>query len=90
MDLTKVFAVLTVLCALTSIGFGVRIANELRARGVRANPLLVKWMMFHYLREYKRVTVAETGEVGPLYYACSAALVLTLVLAFAMILTRSL
>ncbi len=88
MDPGLVLALLAVICALISIGFGVRIANELRARGVQANPLLVRWMIFRYLSVYRRVTLEETGQVGPLYHACSIASFSAGVLAVAAILTR--
>ena len=83
-------ALLAVICALTAVGFGVRIANELRARGIQANPLLVRWMIFRYLSVYKRVTLEETGQVGPLYHACSIASLLAGVFAVAGILTKAL
>jgi hypothetical protein len=79
---------LAVACALTSVGFGIRIANDLRARGLQANPLLVRWMIFRYLSVYKRVTLEETGKVGPLYHYCSTASALAAAFAFAGILTK--
>jgi hypothetical protein len=81
MDAGMVLGVLAIICALTSIGFGVRIASQLRSRGIRANPLLVRWMIFKYLAEYKRVTLEEAGRVGPLHRACTTALILAAVFA---------
>ena len=88
MDMALVLMLLAVACALTSVGFGIRIANELRARGLQANPLMVRWMIFRYLSMYKRVTLEETGEVGPLYGACSTASALAAAFAVAGILTK--
>lgn len=88
MDLALVLMLLAVICALTGVGFGIRIANELRARGLQANPLFVRWMIFRYLSVYKRVTLEETGEVGPFYQACSIASSLAAVFAVAGILTK--
>jgi hypothetical protein len=34
---------------------------------------MVRWMIFRYMSLYKRVTLEETGEVGPFYHACSIA-----------------
>jgi len=42
-------------------------------------------MIFHYLAKYKRVTVEETGEVGPLYHGCSTASAWALVFGIATI-----
>ena len=88
MDLGLVLALLAVVCALISVGFGIRIANELRARGIQANPLMVRWMIFRYMSEYRRVTLEETGQVGRLYHACSSVSALAAVLAIAAILMR--
>ena len=88
--ISLVLALLAVACALTALGFGIAIANYLRERGHKANPLLVKWMIFHYLAKYKRVTAEETGEVGSLYHGCSTAAAWALVLGIAAILTQGL
>ena len=53
------------------VSAGVRIANELRARGIAANPTLVRWMICKYMEAYGRVTVKESGQVGPLFYQCA-------------------
>lgn len=73
MSLALAAAIIALICAFTSLGFGIRIANELRSRGIQANPLFIRWMIFRYLSVYKRVTLEETGQVGPLYGACSTA-----------------
>ncbi len=87
MSSTEILALLALLCALTALGFGVGIANELRARGLHGNPLLIRFMIFRYLATYKRVTVEETGEIGPLYRPCATAGALALFLMFAMVVT---
>ncbi len=83
MNVTAVLAVFALMSALTSLGFGVAIANALRARDIKANPWLVRFMIFRYMAEYKRVTVSETGTVGSLYYGCSASGTAALVLGIA-------
>lgn len=87
MTATEILAMLALICALTALGFGVGIANALRSRGLQANPLLIRFMVFRYLATYKRVTVEETGEIGPLYHPCATAGTLALLLMFAMIVT---
>ena len=71
MNVGIVLALLAIGCALGTVFTGVKMANELRARGVPANPALVRWMIFRYMAEYRRVTLKETGRVGPLYHACA-------------------
>jgi len=73
MELMNVLAFLAVVCALVAGGFLIRIAIELRARGLDAHPVKVRWMLFSYLNEYRRVTAEETGRAGPLYSVCSIA-----------------
>ena len=89
-NISYVLAILGLVCAFTSLGFAIAIANDLRARGLSANPLFVKWMVFRYLAVYKRVTLEETGEVGPLYRGCSVAGVSALILCLGAIFTRGL
>jgi len=78
MSLVYVFAVFMAASAAVATIYGVRIANELKGRGIKANPWLLRLMLFKYLGDYKRVTVEETGHPGPLYKPCVAALLLTL------------
>lgn len=89
-NISYVLAILGLVCAFTSLGFAIAIANDLRARGLSANPLFVKWMVFHYLAVYKRVTLEETGEVGPLYRGCSISGASALILCLGAILMRGL
>ncbi|MBN2557096.1 MAG: hypothetical protein JXA97_14285 [Anaerolineales bacterium] len=52
------------------VGAGItlaRISTELRARGISANPLFMRWTGYRYLPEYRRVKLEETGEAGPPY-----------------------
>ena len=56
--------------------------------GIVTDDDLLRWMIFRYLSVYKRVTLEETGQVGPLYHACSIASFLAGVFAVAGILTK--
>jgi len=85
-----VLATLAIICALGSVYTSVRIANDLRGRGMRANPALVRWMVFKYMSDYKRITVTETGKVGPLYHQCATVSALAALFAVAAILVKAL
>jgi hypothetical protein len=63
-------------------------ANELRAWGIPANPALVRWMIFKYMAEYRRVTLKEAGKVGPLYRACATVSALAALFAIGAILAK--
>ena len=71
MNVSIFLGLLAVVCALGSVYTGIRMANELRARGIPANPALVRWMIFKYMAEYRRMTLKETGKVGPLCQVCA-------------------
>ncbi|MFC1499517.1 hypothetical protein ACFL6T_00685 [Candidatus Zixiibacteriota bacterium] len=70
MDVSILFAFPGLIFALLSFWTGALIAKDLRARGYPAKPMLIRFMIFRYLAEYRRVTLQETGQVGPLYQQC--------------------
>jgi len=88
MNVSIFLGLLAVVCALGSVYTGIRMANELRARGIPANPALVRWMIFKYMAEYRRVTLKETGKVGPLYQACAIVSALAALFAIGAILAK--
>lgn len=89
MDLALILLLLALVSALFSLGFGIRIANELRARGLDANPLFIKWMVFSYTARYKRLMIEETGDPGPIYRGCTTAGTIALVLGLAGIIVKA-
>jgi hypothetical protein len=77
---------LILLCLACALGGSItagQIAMDLRSRGLDANPLFMRWMIFRYLAQYKRVTLKETGQVGPLYARCTTLFALAGVLGIA-------
>jgi hypothetical protein len=88
MNVSIVLGLLAIICALGSVLTGVRIANDLRARGISANPALVRWMIFKYMAEYRRVTLKQTGRVGSLYHMCVIISALAALFAIGAILTK--
>jgi hypothetical protein len=58
--------------ALVSIGCGiaasVMISSFLSRRGVRINYLFIRLFIFRYVRQYRKITMEETGTPGPLFY----------------------
>jgi hypothetical protein len=90
MNAVSILAALAIICALGSVFYAVRIANYLRDRGVKAHPAMVRWMVFKYMADYRRITLAETGEVGPLYHQCATVSALAAILAVAALLVKAL
>jgi hypothetical protein len=87
MTITIILAVLALICVMVAGITATRIATELRARGMTANPLFVRWMIFKYISDYRRVTIEETGQVGPLYQTCTTFFALAAILGVSTILT---
>ena len=46
----------------------VLIARNLEKRGVSVSLLWLRVMIFKYLGQYRKVTLEETGRIGPLFY----------------------
>jgi len=90
MNPVTLLALLALTGALYSLYNGVLIAQDLRTRGYPARPALVRFMIFKYLADYRRVTLQETGEIGPLYHRCATSGTITIVLAAAMIAVKML
>jgi hypothetical protein len=67
MNIIIVLGLLAIICAVVAGIAATNMAVELRKRGMDANPLHTRWMLFKYIADYRRVTLEETGEVGPLY-----------------------
>ena len=67
MELSHIIALFAIGFALASLHQGMHIARELQRRGRIAHPLFVRFMIFKYMADYKRITLEETGSVGPLY-----------------------
>lgn len=59
------------------------IVHELTKRGVKINFFLLRLYIIKYIRDYRRITLEETGRIGPLYYPCVGAV--NLALAFALL-----
>ncbi len=71
--------------ALISVGVFVTLAMvmvyEVSRRGVKISILWLRLYIFKYMNQYKQMTKAETGKVGPLFYPCIASMNMALVLA---------
>jgi hypothetical protein len=59
---------LALACVLWNVVTGILICIELGKRGVKVNYVFIKASMPWYAHRYKRITLRETGAVGPLFY----------------------
>ena len=76
-----VFIVLALICVACGIAAAMMIASFLSKRGVRINYLFIRLFIFGYVRQYRQVTMEESGKSGPLFYMFVTSWVLALVLA---------
>lgn len=77
--MSTMFLVAAILSALWGVVVVIGIVHELRKRGVEVNFLLIRLYFFRYLGQYRKMTLEETGRVGPLYYSYLAAMLVALV-----------
>jgi hypothetical protein len=64
------------------------IVHEVSRRGVKVSFLWLRLYIIKYIHEYKKLTKAETGKVGPLYYPCIISVNLALIIALIGLLLR--
>lgn len=68
--------------------FSMMIVNEVSKRGGKVNYPLLRLYIIKYIDQYKRLTLKETGKVGPLYYPCVASYFMALVFAIVHLIFR--
>ncbi len=88
MDLTGVFALIALVCIFGAFYFGAQMVNVLHEKGIHASKLMMRFMIFKYMVEYRRVTLEESGEVDPFHQPCAILLMLTAFFAFLAIVAR--
>jgi hypothetical protein len=79
--MSTVFIVLALIGVACGIAASMMIASFLAKRGVRINYLFIRLFVFGYVRQYRQVTMDETGKPGPLFYMFVTSWLLALVFA---------
>ena len=79
--MSTAFIVLALICVVCGIAAAMMIASFLSKRGVKINYLFIRLLIFGYVRQYRQVTMEESGKPGPLFYMFVTSWVLALVLA---------
>ena len=88
MSLTIFFAAIAGIAVVWFIVSSMMIVNDLLRRGHRINFIFIKAMILVYAHRYKKITLEETGRVGPLFYHWAIAINIALVLAIAAIVSK--
>lgn len=79
--MANIFLMLSLVCIVLWIIFAMMIVHELSKRGVKINFFLLRLLIIKYIQQYKQITLAETGKVGPLFYPCIVSINMTLIFA---------
>ena len=78
---TNTFLVLAIICVLWGVASSVLIISFLSKRGIKINYLLLRIYIFKYVNQYRKITIEETGKVGPLFYSFITSFMLALIFA---------
>ena len=79
--MSTVFIVLALICVACGIAAAMMNASFLSKRGVKINYLFIRLFIFGYVSQYRRVTMEESGQPGPLFYMFVTSWVLALAFA---------
>ena len=71
-------------CGVWAVVASILIARDLEKRGEPVSYFWLRLMILEYLADYSRITSAETGRVGPLFYHYVVPLNVALALAIVM------
>jgi len=66
----------------------IMIVHEVSKRGVKSNYFLLRLYIIKYIHQYRKLTLEESGRIGPLYYPCVISVNLTLTLAIVGLILR--
>ena len=64
------------------------ITHEVSKRGIKINFFLLRLYIIKYVHQYRKLTLEESGRVGPLYYPCIISVNLALIFAIAGLILR--
>jgi hypothetical protein len=78
---STLFFVLALMGVACGIASSIMITSFLSKRGIKINYLLLRVLILGYVRQYRKITIEETGKTGPLFYPFIAAWNLALFLA---------
>lgn len=66
--MSTLFLILALIGVACGIATSIMIASFLSKRGIKINYLFFRVLIFKYVRQYRQITMEETGKPGPLFY----------------------
>ena len=88
--MSTLFFVLALISVAWGIANSIMITSFLSKHGIKINYLFLRLFIFKYVRQYRKMTMEETGKPGPLFYWFITAWNLALLLAIIGIILRTL
>jgi hypothetical protein len=64
---STLFFVLALIGVACGIAASIMITSFLSKRGIKINYLFLRVLIFRYIRQYRQITMEETGKPGPLF-----------------------
>ena len=79
---------LAVCCVVWAVVAGLSAMSFCQRRGIRVNPVFLSIEMLNCLSQYRKLTRAETGHIGPLFYHYVIPINMALVLVVVLLVVR--
>jgi len=86
--MSTLFFVLALISVAWGIANSIMITSFLSKHGIKINYLFLRLFIFKYVRQYRKMTMEETGKPGPLFYSFITAWNLALLFAIVGIILR--
>ena len=77
--MSNLYFILAILCIAWGIVSAIVITEFVSRRGVKIDFLLYRLLMLKYVRQYYKITTAESGKPGPWFYSYLISMNLALV-----------
>ena len=86
--MTLAIEVVAICCVVWAVVSGLLAVGHCNRHGISVNPMLLRIEMLRCLSQYRKLTRAETGHVGPLFYHCVIPINIALVLVIVLLVIR--
>lgn len=87
-DLFSILIGIAVVAAMCGVVTTILIYNYLSRKGCDVSFLFLKVLILKYLGQYRKITLQETGKVGPLFYSYIISMNLALVAVIVAVLAK--
>jgi len=81
MAMSNTFLILALASAVWGVVSSIVITAFLARRGVKINYVFIRLLILKYVRQYRKITMQESGRPGPWFYSFVVSMNLALVLA---------